>query len=253
VPGSSTNVEQRSVRDAARRDGKATRVDLIDEGLAAGIGAGLDFEDERAHIIVDIGGGTTNIAIIASGSIVSSTSLTAAGNSMDDSIRDFVRSNHAVQIGERTAERVKRKLGAAIHDQSKKSDNLTMEVVGKRLTDGGAQAMTLEAAEVRAALDPAISEIITAVARAIEDAQPDVTADLYNTGLTLTGGGALLAGLAQRLQTAVGLSVTVADDPLTTVAVGCGRLMNNPSKLERAIIKENLPSWQASDELVVNW
>src|SRR5215211_8550641 len=116
VPGSATAVEQRSVRDAAR-DAGGRRIDLVDEGLAAGLGAGLCFDDERAHLVVDIGGGTTNIAIVASGGVVNSMSLTAAGNAMDESIRDFVRSNYCLQIGEYTAEALKRQLGALDDEQ----------------------------------------------------------------------------------------------------------------------------------------
>src|SRR5918998_1013615 len=112
VPGSSTTLEQRSVRDAAR-DAKATRVDLVDEGLAAALGAGLEFDDERAHLVVDIGGGTTNVAIISSSAVISSSSLRAEGNAMDEAIRDYVRSKHAMQLGERTAEEVKKELGMA--------------------------------------------------------------------------------------------------------------------------------------------
>src|SRR5437899_12957755 len=110
VPGSSTPLERRSVRDAAR-DAKAGRVDLLDEGLAAALGAGLDFDDEQAHMVIDIGGGTTNIAILASGGVISSVSLPAAGNAMDEAIQDYLRLRYTVQIGERTAERVKRELG----------------------------------------------------------------------------------------------------------------------------------------------
>src|SRR3979409_1370782 len=112
VPGSSTPLERRSVKDAAR-DAKAGRVDLLDEGLAAGLGAGLDFEDEQARLVVDIGGGTTNVAILASGGVISSVSVPAAGNAMDEAIRDYLRIRYALQLGERTAERVKRELGSA--------------------------------------------------------------------------------------------------------------------------------------------
>src|SRR6266480_2637076 len=128
VPGSSTPLERRSVKDAAR-DAKAGRVDLLDEGLAAGLGAGLDFEDEQAHLIVDIGGGTTNIAILAWGGVVSSISITAAGNAMDEAIRDYLRMRYAVQIGERTAERVKRELGLAWETNSGQRSETEMEVV----------------------------------------------------------------------------------------------------------------------------
>src|SRR4028118_1183988 len=136
VPGSSTALEQRSVRDAAR-DAKATRVDLVDEGLAAALGAGLGYEDERAHLIVDIGGGTTNIAIVSSAAVVSSSSLKVAGNAMDDAIRDYVRAKYEMQLGERTAEQVKKELGAGYaEDGDGKREARRMEVVGKELTSG---------------------------------------------------------------------------------------------------------------------
>ncbi|MCA1564664.1 MAG: rod shape-determining protein [Acidobacteria bacterium] len=251
VPGSSTTLEQRSVRDAAR-DAKATRVDLVDEGLAAALGAGLSYQDERAHLVVDIGGGTTNIAIVASAAIVSSSSLRVAGNAMDDAIREYIRSKYEMQIGERTAEQVKKELGA-----SRASDGAAevrrMEVVGKELTSGLAKAVEVGSDEVRQALEPVLSEIVAGARRTIEESQPDVTADIYQTGLILTGGGALLDGMAERLQTELRLHVTVADDPLAAVALGAGRLLADPERLQRAAIREDVPVWQGSEELVVNW
>jgi rod shape-determining protein MreB len=252
VPGSSTTLEQRSVRDAAR-DAKATRVDLVDEGLAAALGAGLSHEDERAHLVVDIGGGTTNIAIIASGAIVSSSSLRVAGNAMDDAIREYVRGKYEMQIGERTAEQVKKELGASGAGDDGNSQARRMEVVGKELTSGLAKAVEINSDEVREALEPVLSEIVAGARRAIEESQPDVTADIYQTGLILTGGGALLEGMAERLQTELRLHVTVADDPLAAVALGAGRLLADPGRLQRAAIREDVPAWQGSEELVVNW
>ncbi|HEY9500963.1 MAG TPA: rod shape-determining protein, partial [Pyrinomonadaceae bacterium] len=158
VPGSATNVEQRSVRDAAR-DAGGSRVDLVDEGLAAGLGAGVSFDDERAHLVVDIGGGTTNIAIIASGGVVSSVSLTAAGNAMDESIRDYIRSNYFLHIGEYTAETVKKELGTLVSDDSSQ-DERRLEVVGKHLTDGTACAVQVSTNDVRLALEPILAEIV---------------------------------------------------------------------------------------------
>src|SRR5712671_1358672 len=137
VPGSSTPLERRSVKDAAR-DAKAGRVDLIDEGLAAALGAGLEFEDEQAHLVVDIGGGTTNIAILASGGVVSSVSVPAAGNAMDEAIQDYLRLRYAAHLGERTAERVKRELGSASADQWDKRLDDELEIVGKQLANGAA-------------------------------------------------------------------------------------------------------------------
>jgi len=253
VPGSSTTLEQRSVRDAAR-DAKAARVDLVDEGLAAGLGAGLGFEDERAHLVVDIGGGTTNIAILASGAVVSSSSLSAAGNAMDEAVRDYMRSHHSIQIGERTAEQVKKELGSAYVCEKKNGANTpSMEVVGKRLTDGSAHAVQLTSGEICEALEPVLAEIVMAVRRAVEESQPDVTADIYHTGIVLTGGGSMLDGMSERLQYEIGLHVATADDPLATVALGGGRLLSHPERLQRVAIREDVPVWQASEELVVNW
>lgn len=263
VPGSSTTLEQRSVRDAAR-DAKATRVDLVDEGLAAALGGGLSVEDEHAHLVVDIGGGTTNIAIIASGAVISSISLTAAGNAMDEAIRDYVRGKYSMQIGERTAEQVKRELGTARKLSAMEStteavtekDNQTAkstEVVGKDVSDGSAKAVEISVEEMGEALDPVLAEIIAGVRRAIEESQPDVTADIYHSGIMLTGGGALLDGLAERLQAELQLHVAVVDDPLAAVVLGAGRLLEDAEKLQRVALRNDAPVWQASEELVVNW
>jgi len=252
VPGSSTALEQRSVRDAAR-DAKATRVDLVDEGLAAALGAGLGYEDERAHLIVDIGGGTTNIAIISSAAVVSSTSLKVAGTAMDDAIREYVRNKYEMQLGERTAEEVKKELGARRNNADDQVEVRRMEVVGKDLVSGLAKAVEISSDEVREALEPVLAEIVAGARRAIEESQPDVTADIYQTGLLLTGGGALLEGMTERFQSELRLHVTVADDPLAAVALGAGRLLADTERLQRVAIREDVPAWQGSDELVVNW
>ncbi|MBV9925905.1 MAG: rod shape-determining protein [Acidobacteria bacterium] len=247
VPGSSTSLEQRSVRDAAR-DAKATRVDLVDEGLCAAFGAGLRQEDERAHLVVDIGGGTTNVAIIASGAVVSSHSLPAAGNAMDQAIIDYVRSKYEMQIGERTAENVKKQLGNVGENCEGR-----LEIVGKQVTDGLAKVVEIEAEEVREALEPVVAEIIAGARRAIEESKPEVTADIYQTGLILTGGGALLGGMAERLQKDLRLHVAVADEPLAAVALGAGRLLTDKVRLHRVAIREDIPVWEAEQALVVNW
>jgi rod shape-determining protein MreB len=254
VPGSSTTLEQRSVRDAAR-DAKATRVDLVDEGLAAALGSGLSFDEERAHLIVDIGGGTTNIAIVASAAVISSASLRAAGNAMDEAIRDYVRARHEMLIGERTAEQVKRQLGVLSADGKTNgaSEPRSIEIVGKKLTDGLAKAAELSSVEVTEAIKPVLEEIFAGVRRAIEEAQPDVTADIYQTGIILTGGGALLEGMAERMQEEFELHTVVSEEPLLAVALGAGQLLAHPERLQRASIREDAPAWQTSEELVVNW
>ena len=251
IPGSATAVEQRSVRDAAH-DAGGRRIDLVDEGLAAGIGAGLSFEDERAHLVVDIGGGTTNIAIVASGGVVSSMSLTAAGNAMDESIRDYVRSNYCLQIGEYTAEALKRELGAH-SDGDIRPEERKFQLVGKQLSDGFACAVQITTEEVRAALEPTINEIVGGVRRVIEDAQPEAVADIYYSGMILTGGGSLLKGLKHRLQNELQLRATMPEDPITTVVIGAGILLGEPEQLHRCAIRQNLPVWQEAEELVVSW
>ena len=248
VPGSSTPVERRSVRNAAH-DARAGRVDLIDEGLAAALGAGLDLDDEKAHLVVDIGGGTTNIAILASGGVVCSVSLTAAGNAMDEAIRDYLHAKYAVQVSELTAEHVKRELGMAWKsDQGYKQ----IEVVGKQLANGAALPITIDSLEVSGAIEPILLEIVSAVRRVIEEAKPEATADIYYSGLVLTGGTALMNGMAERLQNDLNLKVTTAEDPLTTVAMGAGRLLAEPEKLHRAALRLDVPVWEDAEKLVVS-
>ncbi|HKC62973.1 MAG TPA: rod shape-determining protein [Pyrinomonadaceae bacterium] len=253
VPGSSTALEQRSVRDAAHI-AKATRVDLVDEGLAAALGAGLDFDDEHAHLVVDIGGGTTNVAIIASAAVVSSMSLRAAGNAMDEAIHDYVRGKYSMLIGERTAEEVKHELGTArIVQDNQKFEERRIEVVGKDLVDGSAKAVEITSSEVCEAIEPVLAEITSGARRVIEEAQPDATADIYHTGIILTGGGALMDGMSERLQKELRLHVVTADNPLAAVAFGAGRLLEEPEKLQRVTIRQDVPAWQMSEELIVNW
>ena len=250
IPGSATAVEQRSIRDAARGAG-ASKVDLVDEGLAAGLGAGLSFEDERAHLVVDIGGGTSNIAVIASGGVVCSVSLPAGGNAMDEAIRDYVRSKYCLHIGESTAEAIKKDLGTLGGDV--RNEKHTIEVVGKHLLDGSPCAIEVSAEEVKEALEPLLGEIVVGIRRVIEEAQPEAVADIYYSGIILTGGGALLKGMPERLQSELQLHVSMPEDPITTVALGGGKLLAVPDKLERSSIRQNLPVWQGSEELIVSW
>lgn len=250
VPGSSTTIEQRSIREAAR-EVRAGRVDLIDEGLAAAFGAGLTLEDEHARLVIDIGGGTSNSAIVASGGVISSLSVNVAGNAMDEALREHVRVAHSIQIGECTAERIKRNLGSA--GKTAAAEACHMEVVGKDVSSGGARAVEIEASEVHAVLEPILAEIVRSIQRVIEEAPPEATADLHYYGGILTGGGALLAGMADRLRDELQLNVTLADDPLLSVALGAGRLVEEPELLQRAAIRQDMRVWETSPELVVNW
>jgi rod shape-determining protein MreB len=244
-------VEQRSVRDAAH-DAGGSRIELVDEGLAAGLGAGLSFDDERAHLVVDIGGGTTNIAIVASGGVVTSLSLPAAGNAMDENIRDYIRSKYCLHIGEVTAETIKKDLGALTDEEAETTDQ-SVEVVGKHLIDGSAYAVTVSNREVREALEPVLTEIVAGIRRVIEEAQPEAVADIYYSGLILTGGGSLLKGMNARLHDELKLHVQTPEDPITAVVMGAGSLLTAPEQLYRCALRPNLPVWQASEELVVSW
>ena len=250
IPGSATAVEQRSVRDAVHEAG-GSRIDLVDEGLAAGLGAGLSFDDERAHLVVDIGGGTTNIAIVASGGVVNSTSLAAAGNAMDESIRDYVRSNYCLQIGENTAESLKKEMG--VLGEAIAAEDRKVQIVGKQLSDGSACAVHITAEEVREAIEPVLVEIVAGVRRVVEDAQPEAVADIFYSGLILTGGGSLLKGIKDKLQNELKLRAIMPDDPITTVVKGAGTLLASPQQLHRCAIRPNLPVWQEAEELVVSW
>jgi rod shape-determining protein MreB len=252
VPGSATALERRSVKDAAR-DAKAGRVDLVDEGLAAGLGAGLDFDNEQAHLVVDIGGGTSNIAILASGGVVSSVSVPAAGNAMDEAIKDYMRVRYAVQIGERTAEHVKKELGRASDYKYGEQSQKEIQIVGKQLANGAALPITINAREVSGALEPVLAEIISTVRRVIEDAKPEVTADIYYSGLTLTGGGSMLGGLTERFENDLNLKVIMPEDPLITVALGAGRLLDDSERLQRAALRLDVPAWEDAEKLAVNW
>ena len=169
---------------------------------------------------------------------------------MDEAIRDYVRSKYEMQLGERTSEELKKELGNG-GERRESSDR--MEVVGKQLTNGLAKAVEITAEEIREALEPVIVEIVVGARRVIEESKPDVTADIYQTGLILTGGGALLDGMAARLQQELRLHVAVPDEPLLAVALGAGRLLSNKDRLNRAAIRDDVPVWQAQEELVVNW
>jgi rod shape-determining protein MreB and related proteins len=171
---------------------------------------------------------------------------------MDESIRDYVRSNYCLQIGEYTAEALKRELGA-LRDDEIPSDERKVQLVGKQLSDGSACAVHITAEEVRDALEPVITEIVTGIRRIIEDAQPEAVADIYYSGMILTGGGSLLKGLRDRLQNELQLRATMPEDPISTVVLGAGILLDEPEHLYRCAIRPNLPVWQEAEELVTRF
>ena len=231
VPSGITEVEKRAVEDSAERAG-ARQIWLIEEPMAAAIGAGLPFIEPTASMIVDIGGGTTEVAIMSLADIAVCESVRVAGDDMDEAIINHMKKNYNLMIGEQTAERIKIEIGSAAPIES---DERTMEVRGRDMVSGLPRKMTITSEEVREALQDPIQTIAETVTSTLERAEPELAADLVENGITLAGGGALLRGIDIVLATATGLDVTIADDPLTCVARGT------------SIYLENLEEWKDSE------
>lgn len=220
VPCGSTQVERRAIRESALGAG-ARAVYLIEEPMAAAIGAGLPVEDASGSMVVDIGGGTAEVAIISLGGIVYSESVRIGGDRFDEAIVNYVRRNYGSLIGEVTAERIKQQIGAAFPS----SEVREMEVRGRNLAEGVPRTFTLNSSEVLEALQEPLSGVVGAVRRALEQAPPELSADIAERGMVLTGGGALLKDIDRLLMEETGLPVIVAEDPLTCVARGGGRAL----------------------------
>lgn len=217
VPCGSTQVERRAIRESALGAG-AREVYLIEEPMAAAIGAGLPVEEARGSMVVDIGGGTTEVAIISLSGIVYSASVRIGGDRFDEAIVNYVRRNYGILIGETTAEKVKQEIGSAFPS----SNIREMEVRGRNLAEGVPRSFTLNSNEILEALQEPLSGIVGAVRAALEQAPPELASDIAERGMVLTGGGALLKELDRLLMEETGLPVVVADDPLTCVARGGG-------------------------------
>jgi len=228
VPSQITQVEKRAVKDSAYR-AKASEVYLVEEAMAAAIGAGMPITEPYGNMVVDIGGGTTDIAVISLAGIVYSKAVRVAGNEMDEAIIQFIRKTYGLLIGERTAEQVKIQLGSAHALDEKK----TMEIKGRHLVDGVPKAVTISDEEVREALAETVSVIIDAVHVALEQTPPELAADLVDRGIVMTGGGALLGNLDKRLREETGLPLEMAEDPLSCVALGVGKMLSDFSLLKR--------------------
>lgn len=226
VPSGITPVERRAVEESAHR-AKASRVHLVDEGMAGAIGAGMPVRQARGCMIVDIGGGTTDIAIISRCSIVYAKSLRIAGNQMDEAIQQYLRRNHNLLVGERTAERVKIEIGSAAPLER----SLAMKVKGRHLIEGVPCTISLSDADVRSALGDSLRAIVDAVQHAIEAAPPEIASDIYDRGLVLTGGGSLLRNLDDRLRRETELPVQMTEDAFSSVALGAGHLLEDQSLL----------------------
>jgi rod shape-determining protein MreB len=233
VPVGITAVERRAVIHSAERAG-ARRVFLIDEPMAAGIGIGLPVIDARGSLIIDIGGGTTEIAVLALGGMVASTSLRVAGDELDDAIANHLRRHHNLLIGEQTAERVKLTIGSAWPMEQE----LSMEVKGRDTISGLPRKTTVTSIEVREALTQPVRQICEAVRGVLEEAPPEISADLCDTGVTLCGGGSQLYGVANCVAETLGISAKVADDPLTAVARGTGVFLEKLEVFSRVLSSE---------------
>ncbi len=232
VPSGITEVEKRAVRDSAEHAG-AKEVYLIAEPMAAAIGVGLDVHEPIGNMIVDIGGGTTEIAVIALSGIVSEESIRVAGDEMTQAIVQYFKKSHNILIGERTAEMIKCTVGSA----SRLSDEIIIEVKGRDLVDGIPKMIEISSAEIREALDGAVTLIVEAVLNLLERTPPELSADIFDRGIILSGGGALLKGLDDRLSRETRLPVHVADDPLTAVVRGTGKVLEDLNDYQTVLIK----------------
>ena len=219
VPTGSTPVERKAIQDSALAAG-ARRVQLIEEPIAAAIGAGLPIQEATGSMVVDIGGGTTEIAVMSLGGVVYSNSLRVAGDSMDQAIVNFMRKKFNLLIGEASSEKIKKEIGTAIP-----SSNNTYAVKGRDIRSGTPKEISLKEEDTSEALNPILNQILGGIKDALENTPPELSADLVDMGLTLTGGGALLKNIDKMIAKETGLPVQIADDPLACVAVGTGRAL----------------------------
>jgi rod shape-determining protein MreB len=222
IPSEVTQVEKRAVKDSALK-AKASEVYLVDQAMAAAIGAGLPITEPSGNMVVDIGGGTTDIAVISLAGIVYSKSVRVAGNEMDESIIQYIKKKYNLLIGERTAEQIKLELGSAFP----LDEPITMEIKGRDLIEGIPKTLTVTDAEIREALAEPISIIVNAVRVALERTPPELSADIVDRGIVLTGGGSLLKNLDKLLREETGLPVSVAEDPLSSVVLGTGKMLSD--------------------------
>ncbi|MDY6823385.1 MAG: rod shape-determining protein [Thermodesulfobacteriota bacterium] len=232
VPSGITEVEKRAVRESAERAG-AREVILLEEPMAAAIGAGLPVAEPICNMVVDIGGGTTEVAVISLAGIVYSRSLRVAGDKMDAAISQYIKRKYNLLIGERTAELIKITIGNAYPDD----ENLeTIEVKGRDLVSGVPKILAIDSEEIRVATSEQIDAIVETVKIALEQTPPELAADIVDRGIVLTGGGALLKNLDKLLREESGLPITVTEDPLTTVAVGTGKALDNIEILKQIML-----------------
>ena len=231
VPSEITQVEKRAVRDSAMR-AKATEVYLVEQAMMAAIGAGLPITEPTGNMVLDIGGGTSDVAVISMAGIVYARSVRVAGNEMDEAIIQYIKRKYNLLIGERTAEEVKMRLGSAFP----LDEELTLEIKGRDLVEGVPKTIIVSDEEIREALAETVATIIEAVRAALEQTPPELSADIVDRGIVLTGGGALLKNLDKRLREETGLPVSIADDPLTSVVMGTGKMLTDFDLLRRVAL-----------------
>ena len=231
IPSEVTQVEKRAVKDSAYR-AKASEVHLVEEAMAAAIGAGMPITEPFGNMIVDIGGGTTDIAVISLAGIVYSRAVRVAGNEMDEAITQYIKKAHNLLIGERTAEQIKTQLGSAFD----LDEALKLEIRGRHLIEGVPKTTTVTDAEIREALADTVSVIVDAVRVALEQTPPELSADIYDRGIVMTGGGALMKNLDKRLREETGVPVAIAEDPLHSVVLGTGKMLGDFDLLRRIAI-----------------
>ncbi len=233
VPCGSTQVERRAIRESAIGAG-ARQVYLIEEPMAAAIGAGLPVADATGSMVVDIGGGTTEVGVISLGGVVYANSVRVGGDRMDDAIINYIRRNYGMLIGEATAEQIKKQMGSAFPGAEVRE----MEVKGRSLAEGVPRSFNVSSNEILEALTEPLNAIVSAVKQALEQTPPELGADIAEKGMVLTGGGALLRDLDRLLMEETGLPVIVADDPLTCVVRGSGRALEEMDKLASVFTNE---------------
>ncbi len=235
VPSGITGVEQRAVQEAAEYAGARKPAYIIEEPMAAAIGAGLPVQEPTGNMIVDIGGGTTEVAVISLGGIVASQSVRVGGDELDDAIVQFIKKEYSVALGERTAEEVKITLGSAWPLE----EELTAEIRGRDLVTGLPKTILTSTNEIREALEEPVSSIVDAVKVTLDKTPPELAADIMEQGIVLTGGGALLLGLTERLQAETGMPIAVANDPLQSVAVGSGQSLEEFEALKGVLFSSS--------------
>ncbi len=231
VPSGITEVEKRAVRDSATHAG-AREVMMIYEPMAAAVGAGLPVHEPMGNVIIDVGGGTTEVAVISLSGIVTNTSIRIGGDEMDAAIDKYLRKTYNLLVGEQTAERIKLQIGSAFPLDTKE----TMDVRGRDIVEGIPRTLSVTSMEIREALSEPVSAILRAVHQTLEQTPPELSADIVDLGIYMTGGGSMLRGLDKLLHKETDVNIHLVDNPLTTVVAGAGKVLENPEEFHKVII-----------------